>query len=148
MWTLSIQCTRFKSNYSICTGRSIEIYIWSRKDRMKLHLSPKLMDKLVWVPVISFSRIFIPSSVFDGLLSRNRLFSPPNCETLQRSLLCMNCNPSKSFKVSLPLCKQNSIETQIYSLTFGVSLPPSKWNLKHKFTRFWGFTLCWNGMGI
>jgi hypothetical protein len=26
----------------------------TKKDRMKLSLSPKLMEKLVWIPVISF----------------------------------------------------------------------------------------------
>jgi hypothetical protein len=33
---------------------------------MKLSLLPKLLEKLVWIPVISFCRIFIPSSAFDA----------------------------------------------------------------------------------
>jgi hypothetical protein len=41
------------------------------KDRMKLSLPPKLVEKLVWVPVISFCRIFILSYTFDALLCRN-----------------------------------------------------------------------------
>jgi hypothetical protein len=48
-----------------------------RKDRMELSLLPKLVEKLVWVPVISFCKIFIPSYSFDGLLCRNWPFSPP-----------------------------------------------------------------------
>ncbi len=49
------------------------------KDRMKLILLPKLVEKLVWVPVISFRiKIFIPSYVFDALLCWNWPFSPPN----------------------------------------------------------------------
>ncbi len=32
------------------------------KDRMKLSLPSKLVGKLVWVPVISFCKIFIPST--------------------------------------------------------------------------------------
>jgi hypothetical protein len=36
-----------------------------RKDRMKRSLQPKLVEKLVWVPVISFCNISIPSSGFD-----------------------------------------------------------------------------------
>jgi len=38
--------------------------------------------KLVWVLVISFSKIFIPSYPFDALLCRNWPFSPPNRLTL------------------------------------------------------------------
>jgi hypothetical protein len=33
---------------------------------MKLSLSPKLMEKVVWVPVISFCKIFIPNYTFDA----------------------------------------------------------------------------------
>jgi hypothetical protein len=53
---------------------AVEIYVapvlWrsgKRKHRMKLSLPPKLMEKLVWVPVISFCKIFIPSYAFDAL---------------------------------------------------------------------------------
>ncbi len=34
-----------------------------RKDRMKLSLPPKLVEKLVWVPVILFCKIFVTSYV-------------------------------------------------------------------------------------
>ncbi len=64
---LSIQCTRFESNYSNCTGRSSENVCSSSggpakktKDRMKLSLPPKLTEKLVWVPVILLCMILIP----------------------------------------------------------------------------------------
>jgi hypothetical protein len=39
-----------------------------RKDKIKLNLPPKLVEKLVWVPVISSCKVFIPSYVFDVLL--------------------------------------------------------------------------------
>jgi len=35
---------------------------------MKLNLQPKLVEKLVWVPVISFCKIFIAGYLFDALL--------------------------------------------------------------------------------
>jgi hypothetical protein len=60
-----------------------------RKDRMKLCLPPKLVEKLVWVPIILLCKIFILRYMFDALLCRNWLFSPPNRETLWITLtLC------------------------------------------------------------
>jgi hypothetical protein len=61
---------------------------------MKLSLPPKLVKKLVWVPVISFSKIFIPSYAFDALLCRNWLFSPPKLVTLWITLV----SPSRALK--------------------------------------------------
>ncbi len=58
-----------------------------RKHRMKLSLPPKLVGKLVWVPVISFCKIFIPSYAFDALLCRNWPFLPPNRLTLPITLI-------------------------------------------------------------
>jgi hypothetical protein len=58
-----------------------------RKHVMKLSLPPTLVEKLVWVPVISFCKIFIPSYTFDALLRRNWPFSPPNRLTLRITLL-------------------------------------------------------------
>jgi hypothetical protein len=55
-----------------------------RKHRMKLSLWPKLVEKLVWVPVISLCKIFIPSYAFDALLCQNWPFLPPNYVTLLR----------------------------------------------------------------
>jgi hypothetical protein len=52
------------------------------KDRVKLNLLPKLLEKLVWVPIISFCKIFIPSYSFDALLCWNWLFAPTNRGTL------------------------------------------------------------------
>jgi hypothetical protein len=49
---------------------------------MKPSLPPKLVEKLAWVPVISFSKIFIASYTFDGLLCRNWPFSPLTRVTL------------------------------------------------------------------
>jgi hypothetical protein len=71
-------------NYSSCTGRSHEIYVavverrsGKRKDRMKLSLSSKLVEKLVWVPILWLCIIFILncSFMFDALVCRNWLFS-------------------------------------------------------------------------
>ncbi len=49
--------------------------------------TPKLMENLVWVPVISFCKIFIPSYGLDALLCPNWPFSPPNRVTVQITLL-------------------------------------------------------------
>jgi hypothetical protein len=59
----------------------------TKKHRMELSLPPKLVEKQVWVPVISFCKIFIPSYAFDALLCRNWPFSSPNRLTLQITLL-------------------------------------------------------------
>ncbi len=40
---------------------AVEAFLERRKDRMKLNLPPKLVEKLVWVPVILFCKIFILS---------------------------------------------------------------------------------------
>jgi hypothetical protein len=61
-----------------------------RKDIVKLNLAPKLMEKLVWVPVILFCKIFVPSYAFDALLCQNWLFSPPSRVTLPITLLDWN----------------------------------------------------------
>jgi len=58
---------------------------------MKLSSPPKLVEKLVWVPAISFCKIFIHNYAFDGLLCRKGPFSPPNCVTL-----CITLLPSSS----------------------------------------------------
>jgi hypothetical protein len=42
--------------------------------------------KLVWVPIIVFCKIFIPSYTFDALLCWNWSFLPPNQVTLQITL--------------------------------------------------------------
>jgi hypothetical protein len=54
-----------ETNYSSCTGRSSENICSSsggaqgeRKDSMKLSLLPKLVENLVWVPVISLCKVF------------------------------------------------------------------------------------------
>jgi hypothetical protein len=54
----------------------------TRKDRMKLSLPPKLLEQLVWVPVILLlCKSFIFNYVFDALLCWNWPFSPPNRRT-------------------------------------------------------------------
>jgi hypothetical protein len=52
----------------------------------------KLVEKLLWVPIISFCKIFIPSYVFDALLCRNWPFSPPNHLTIWITLLYIELN--------------------------------------------------------
>jgi hypothetical protein len=59
------------------------------KDRMKLSLPPKLVENLVWVPVISISKIFIPNYMIDALLCQNWPFSPPNQGTSWITLFCI-----------------------------------------------------------
>jgi hypothetical protein len=44
---------------------------WRKMKDRNDSLPPKLLEKLVWVPVISLRNIFIPSYWFDGLLCRN-----------------------------------------------------------------------------
>jgi hypothetical protein len=58
-----------------------------RKHKMKLSLWPKLVEKLVWVPVIFFRKIFIPNYGYDALLCRNWPFSPPNRLNLRITLI-------------------------------------------------------------
>jgi hypothetical protein len=85
----SMHNTTFESNYSTCTSRSSENICSSksrrlgkRQDRMKLSLPPKLVENLVWVPVISLCKIFIRRYMFDALLCHNWPFLPPNHRTL------------------------------------------------------------------
>jgi hypothetical protein len=54
---------------------------------MKLNLSPKLVEKLVCVPLISHYKIFVLSYAFDALLCQNWPFLPPNHKTLQITLM-------------------------------------------------------------
>ncbi len=61
-----------------------------RKQRMKLNLPPKLVEKLV----ISLCKIFIPSYAFDALLCRKRPFSPVNRLTLRITLMYLGKNIS------------------------------------------------------
>ncbi len=77
------------------------------RDRMKLSLPPKLVEKLDWVPVISFCKIFIPSYVFDVLLCQSWRFLAPNRLTLRTTLmyvskLLMNITHFFSSDTSLP----------------------------------------------
>jgi hypothetical protein len=62
---------------------SLDPSYFDLKDKMKLSLPPKLVENLVWIPVISICKIFIPSYTFDALLSRNWPFSPPSRVTSQ-----------------------------------------------------------------
>jgi hypothetical protein len=61
---------------------AMEIYaeVWrhsrKRKDAMKLNLPPKLVENLIWNPVISFCKISIPSYTFNALLCWNWPFYP------------------------------------------------------------------------
>ncbi len=66
---LSIQCTRFESNYSSCTGRISEnicsvaaVEALRKKERGdETQFTTKIgWKKLVWVPVISFCKISFP----------------------------------------------------------------------------------------
>jgi len=74
----------------------VEVVPVKRKDRMKLSLPPKLVGKLVWVPVISLCKIPIPSHGFDPLLCINWPFSPLNRETFRITLLALRKLVSRS----------------------------------------------------
>jgi hypothetical protein len=58
---------RFENNYNSCKRRRSENICGSNAGAhekgktgwMKLSLAPKLVEKLVWIPVISFCKIFI-----------------------------------------------------------------------------------------
>ncbi len=71
-----------------------------RNHRMKLNLPPKLVEKLVWVPLTSFCEIFIPSDSFHALICRNWPFSPPHRLTLLITIMCQFFGPA----VSSTLC--------------------------------------------
>ncbi len=68
---------------------AVEALRGKKKDRMKLSELPKLVEKLVWFPVISFWKTFIPSYAFDALIFQNWLSSPPNRLTLQKSAIVL-----------------------------------------------------------
>jgi hypothetical protein len=74
---------------------------------MKLSLPPKLVEKLVWVPIISLCKTFIRSYVFDDLLCGNWLFSPPNRETFMDNSIMLRT-------------MQNSVSSKIHNFTAGV----------------------------
>jgi hypothetical protein len=54
---------------------------------MKLSVLPKLVENLIWIPVIPFCKIFIASYIFDALLCRDWRFLSPNRVTLQTTLI-------------------------------------------------------------
>jgi hypothetical protein len=72
-----------------------------RKDRMKLSLPPKLVEKLVWVPVVLVSKIFIPSYTFDGLLCRNWPFLPPNRQVHHFAETEFGCGLCNQYRVEI-----------------------------------------------
>jgi hypothetical protein len=55
---------------------------------MKLSSPPKLVEKLVWIPIIWFCKVFIPSYGFDALICRNWLFSPLLPDFTDNSIVC------------------------------------------------------------
>jgi hypothetical protein len=57
--------------------------------KRKLSLPPKLVEELVWVPVI-----FNPSYMFDALLCQNWPFLPPNHLTLRITLIYIYIYPA------------------------------------------------------
>jgi hypothetical protein len=70
---------------------AVEALRQKEKDMMKLNLLPKLVEKLDWVLVISFCKIFIPSYTFDALICQNWLSSPlhPNRVALGIALIVL-----------------------------------------------------------
>jgi hypothetical protein len=47
---------------------------------MKLSEPPKLLEKLVWVPIILFCKISIPNYPVDALLDKRKLTARPLIE--------------------------------------------------------------------
>jgi hypothetical protein len=95
-WNSAFHAHRSRVIIVVVQGGAEKIYVAAvqalrkRKYRMKLSLPPNWVEKLVWVPVISFCKIFIPSYAFDALLCRNWPSSPPNRLTFRITLL--GCN--------------------------------------------------------
>jgi hypothetical protein len=58
-----VEALRKKGKMKLSNGGAYE----TRKDRMKLRLSPNLLEKLVWVPIILLYEIVIASYMFDAL---------------------------------------------------------------------------------
>jgi hypothetical protein len=70
---------------------------------MKLSLPPKLVEKPVWVIVISFCKIFIPSYALDAVLCLNWPFLVPNRLTLWITL-CVGWEPQTGLFWEFGLC--------------------------------------------
>jgi hypothetical protein len=87
MLKLSILMHKVWEYYSGCTRRSSADICSSsggtqgerKKDRMKLSLPPKLVEKLIWVLVISLCKIFILSHKFDALIISPYILKLPGC---------------------------------------------------------------------
>ncbi len=73
------------------------------REDVKRNLPPKLVKKLVWIPVISFCKIFILSYVFDCMLCRNWPFWPPSRVTLRITLLLTTYNLLQATEEHLPV---------------------------------------------
>jgi len=73
---------------------------------MKLNLPPKLVEKLVCVPIISFCKIFIPSyHTFDALLHPNWVLLPLNWLTLW--IILMNPIFYTNYKSHIQITQQH-----------------------------------------
>jgi hypothetical protein len=71
---------------------------------MKLSLPPKLVEKLVWVPVLALCKIFILSYMPDAILWENWPFSPPNRVTIWITLTGTNfCPLEKSYNLGFKI---------------------------------------------
>ncbi len=104
-----------------------------RKDRMKLSLPPKLVEKLVWVPVLSFCKIFIPSYTCDALLCRTWPFSPPNRVTLQITPLYSNKHRERGIFIIISIKEDGDLLQNFFRIHFKVSLSAwfQKWILQN-----------------
>jgi hypothetical protein len=93
---------------------------------MKLSLAPKLLEKLVWVPVILFCKIFIPGYMFDALLCRNWQLSPPKGVTLWITLLLVSL--SHLYGMKIKNYGINYIEENLVNMIFSAQdfLPPDQ----------------------
>jgi hypothetical protein len=97
---------------------------------MKLNLPPKLVEKLIWVPVISFLLISFPVTHWMAYYAETGLSRPPNRLTLQITLLSLNKtwvnvltrDPHSGGRLN---CTSNSLNLTCYGIPSTIlELPP------------------------
>jgi hypothetical protein len=104
-WNLAFNAQGSRLIIVFAQVEAVKIYVAAVKalrEKERGDETPKLVEKLVWLPVISFSKIFIPSYAFDALLCRNWPFSPPNRLTLTDNFIVFRT--FKFFNYLVPCC--------------------------------------------
>jgi hypothetical protein len=93
-WKIAFNAQGSRVIIAVVQVGAAKIYVaavWRRSGKKAIHdethFTTKIGGKLVWVPVISLCKIYIPSYTFDALLSQTWQFSPPNRGTLLITLI-------------------------------------------------------------